>query len=125
MMPARLNSVTLHHAGNLPQYRLKKKKAREAEVIEDDVGEQGARRNSVTLGELAGIMYCASRGTRQMDSIRKVKVPHMLFEQLEWVIRNPPPQPYLSLTVRVDTRAYRDQNFTPPSAFKHRTADPM
>ena len=103
--------------------KFRKKKAKEAEMVEGDADEQGVRLNSVTLGEVAGLMYCAARVAREMNSIRKVKVPHMLFEQLEWVIRNPPPQPYLSLKVRVDTRAYRDQNFTPPSAFKHRTAD--
>ena len=101
----------------------KKKKTGQAGIVEGDGGEKRARLNSVTLGEMAGLMYCASRVTRQMDSIRKVKVPHMLYEQLEWVLRTPPPQPYLSLQVRVDTRAYRDQSFTPPSAFKHRTAD--
>ena len=47
----------------------------------------------------------------------------MLHEQLEWVIKHPPSQPCLKLSVKVDTQSYRDQSEKPPSALKHRSAD--
>ena len=49
----------------------KKKKTGQAGIVEGDVGEQRARLNSITLGEMAGLVYCASRVTRQMDSINQ------------------------------------------------------
>ena len=68
-------------------------------------------------------LYCVSKVARELQSIGRVKVPHMLFDNLRWVKSRPPKQPHIKLTVRVDTRSYRDNDIRPPSAYKHRTAD--
>ena len=92
-------------------------------VIEDADPEDTVRLNSISLGEVAGLMYCAARVNREVSKVNKMKVPHMLHEQLEWVVKHPPPQPCLQLTVNIDTQAYRDNKVQPPSALKHRSAD--
>ena len=78
---------------------------------------------NVGFGELAALNYCVSKVSRELQSIGRVKVPHMLFDNLRWVKSRPPKQPHIKLTVRVDTRSYRDNDIRPPSAYKHRTAD--
>ena len=55
--------------------------------------------------------------------MNKVKVPHLIYEQMEWAARSFKPQPFIKLDVRVDTKSYRDQNIRPPSAYKHRAAE--
>ena len=62
--------------------------------------------------------------TREMQSINKVKVPHMLFDQLKWVTSHPPAAQFIKLKVDVDTKAYIYifNSIKPPSAYKHRTA---
>ena len=67
-------------------------------VIEQEGSEDSARLNSITLGEVAGLMYCVARVNREVNKVNRLKVPHMLYEQLEWVIKHPPPQPCLKLT---------------------------
>ena len=37
----------------------------------------------------------------------------MLQEQLEWVIKYPPPHPCLRLSMKIDTQSYRDQSEKP------------
>ena len=99
------------------------RRRREGAVIEEANSENSVRLNSITLGEVAGLMYCVARVNKEVSKVNKMKVPHMLHEQLEWVIKHPPPQPCLRLTVSIDTRSYRDNNVKPPSALKHRSAD--
>ena len=99
------------------------RRRREVTVIEQEGSEDSARLNSITLGEVAGLMYCVARVNREVNKVNRLKVPHMLYEQLEWVIKHPPPQPCLKLTVNIDTQSYRDQKMKPPPVFKHRSAD--
>ena len=99
------------------------RRRRKVTVIEEATGEDSARLNSMTLGEVAGLMYCAARVNREVSEVNKMKVPHMLHNQLEWAIKHPPPQPCLRLSVNIDTRSYRENKMKPPSALKHRTAD--
>ena len=91
-------------------------------MIEED-SEDTVRLNAISLVEVAGLMYCAAKVSREVYKVNRKSVPHMLHEQLEWVIRHPPPQPCLRLSVKIDTQSYRDQSEKPPSALKHRTAD--
>ena len=57
------------------------------------------------------------------EKMSKVRVPHMLYDQLKWSAAKCPDQPLITLGVRVDTRAYRQQNIKPPSAYRHREAE--
>ena len=93
-------------------------------MIEDDTNEDSSvRLNAISLGEVAGLMYCAAKVSREVYKVNRKSVPHMLHEQLEWVIKHPPPQPCLKLSVNIDTHSYCEQKVRPPSALKHRTAD--
>ena len=58
-----------------------------------------------------------------LKPISKVKVPHMLHDQIQWAVSRPPSQPFVKVSVSVDTQSYRDQNIQPPSAYKHRVAE--
>ena len=75
------------------------------------------------LGEIAALRYCMEKVSKEVQQINKVKIPHMLYEQLRWIVSRPQPPPDTRVSVRVDTQSYRDQNIRPPSAFKHRVAD--
>ena len=99
------------------------RRRREVTVVEDADPEDTVRLNSISLGEVAGLLYCAAKVNREVSRVNKMRVPHMLHEQLEWVVKHLPPQPCLQLTVSIDTQSYRDNNVKPPSALKHRTAD--
>lgn len=85
-----------------------------------DLSENSLSINSVSvgLGELAGLQYCVGK-----VSIGRVRVPHMVYDNLRWVRTKPPSRPHVMLTVRVDTRAYRDNDIRPPSAYRHWSAD--
>ena len=84
--------------------------------------DQSAEINSISLGELAALRYSVGKITREIHSINKVKVPHMLFDQLKWVTSHPPAAQFIKLKVDVDTKAYIFNSIKPPSAYKHRTA---
>ena len=75
------------------------------------------------FGEIAALRYCMEKVSKEVQQINKVKIPHMLYEQLRWIVSRPQPPPDTRVSVRVDTQSYRDQNIRPPSAFKHRVAD--
>ena len=78
---------------------------------------------SVTFGEVAALLYCARKVTRELQSINKVKVPHMLRENLKWIVRGAESQPVIRLAVQVSTKSYTANNIKPPSAYRHRQAD--
>ena len=99
------------------------RRRKEVTVIEQEDSEDSVRLNSITLGEVAGLMYCVAKVNREVDRVNKRRVPHMLYEQLEWIVKHPPTQPCLRLSVNVDTRSYRDNKVKPLAAFKHRSAD--
>ena len=79
--------------------------------------------NSLSFGEIAALMYSARKVTREMQTINKVKIPHMLQEDLKWVVRGAESQPVIRLAVQVSTKSYSANNIKPPSAYKHRQAD--
>ena len=79
--------------------------------------------NSVSFGELAALRYCMEKVSNEVNKINKLKVPHMLHDQLRWTLSHPPPQPFIKLQVRVDTKAYKYHNFKPPSPYRHRSAE--
>ena len=47
----------------------------------------------------------------------------MLYDQLKWEISRPQCAPNTKVSVKVDTKSYRDQGIRPPSPYKHRVAD--
>ena len=77
----------------------------------------------VGFGEIAALKYCVEKISKDIDGLNKLKVPHMLHEELGWIKSHPPPQPYIKLNVRVDTKAYQQNKYKPPSAYRHRSAE--
>ena len=77
----------------------------------------------LTFGEIAGLVYGMSQITKEAQRMTKLKVPHMLHDQLRWTLSHPPPQPFIKLQVRVDTKAYRFHNYKPPSPYRHRSTE--
>ena len=64
-----------------------------------------------------------SKATNEVQKVNKVKIPHMIYEQLRWIVSRPQRPPNTKVSVKVDAQSYRDQDIRPPSAFKHRNAD--
>ena len=79
--------------------------------------------NSLSFGEIAALMYSARKVSREMQAINKVKIPHMLQENMKWIVRRAESQPVIRLAVQVSTKSYSANNIKPPSAYKHRQAD--
>ena len=78
---------------------------------------------TVTFGEIAALQYCMRKVTRELQSINKVKIPHMLREDMKWIVRRAESQPVIRLAVQVSTKSYTENNIKPPSAYRHRQAD--
>ena len=72
---------------------------------------------SVTFGSVVALLYCAKKVTRELQSINKIKIPHMLREDLKWIVRRAESQPVIRLAVQVSTKSYTANNIKPPSAF--------
>ena len=89
----------------------------EFEALEEKVN------NEMSFGEIAGLVYGISQISKQVQSMNKLTVPHMLYDELRWINSQPPSPPYIKLQVRVDTKAFLDNSFKPPSAYRHRTAE--
>ena len=64
-----------------------------------------------------------SKVSDKLQPAHKVKIPHMLYNQLKWEISRPKTAPNTRVSVKVDTQSYRDQGIQPPSPYKHRVAD--
>ena len=79
--------------------------------------------NSLSFGEIAALMYSARKVSREMQAIHKVKIPHMLQENMKWIVRRAESQPVIRLAVQVSTKSYSANNIKPPSAYRHRQAD--
>ena len=43
--------------------------------------------NSLKFGEIVALMYSARKVSREMQTINKVKIPHMLLEDMKWTVR--------------------------------------
>ena len=70
--------------------------------------------DSLSFGALAGMMLTMASVNKAVVESEKVKVPHMLYEQLRWVKKSPPRHPTCTLSVTVSVKGYQDNNFTPP-----------
>ena len=73
------------------------------------------------FGELAALSYVSR--VSDLKPVTKIKIPHMVYDQLRWIISEPQIAPNIKVSVKVDAQSYRDHNIRPPSAFKHRVAD--
>ena len=51
--------------------------------------------NSLSFGEVAALLYSARKVTREMQSINKVKIPHMLKENMKWIVMGAESQPVM------------------------------
>ena len=79
--------------------------------------------NSLTFGEIAALRYSVMKVSQELRSINKVKIPHMLQENLKWVIRKAESQPMIKMSLRVSSKSYIENGVRPPSAYKHREVD--
>ena len=55
--------------------------------------------NSLKFGEIVALMYSARKVSREMQTINKVKIPHMLLEDMKWTVRRAKAQPVVKLVV--------------------------
>ena len=44
---------------------------------------------SVNFGEIAALQYSLAKVRNEIQSINKVKIPHMVYEQLRWIVSRP------------------------------------
>ena len=79
--------------------------------------------DSVSAGELAGLMYVMAEVAMTAAKASKVKVPHMLFDQLRWIKKSPPSHPMLTVGVSVATDGYKEVGAMVPPATRRRSAD--
>ena len=79
--------------------------------------------DKLDLGSVAGLLYSINKVSKEIQAMGKIKVPHMLHEQLNWVTRSPPEHPTCMLTVETSPDSYRSNGFTPPSAYKRRSTN--
>ncbi len=54
-----------------------RKQRRRNKAIVDASNEDGTRLDSISLGEMAGLVYCLAKVSREVDRVNRVKVPHM------------------------------------------------
>ena len=78
-----------------------KKKTDVKEVVTDGTDSEA---NQISVGELAGMFAVTAALHKVTRSVNKIKVPHMLYEQLQWVKRSPPGHPTCLLSVTVSTK---------------------
>ena len=62
--------------------------------------------NSLSFGEVAALMYSARKVTREMQSINKVKIPHMLQQDMKWIVRSRVFEDYLECGVEGQKSRY-------------------
>ena len=96
-----------------------KKKVGANEVMKKSVD---AESNQISVGK-AGLMAVTGALNKVARTGSKIKVPHMLYEQLQWVQRSPPGHPTCVLSLTVSTKGYNDNGFRPPPATRRRNAD--
>ena len=99
------------------------KSKKKHEVKEVSKENTDAEANLMGLGELAGMMSIAAALNKVTNSAGVIKVPHMLYEQLQWVKKSPPGHPMLTLSVTVSTKGYKDNGYKPPPATRRRDTD--
>ena len=95
----------------------------ETPFVLDDANENQMMNVDLGFGEIAALRYCMTKVSKEVQQLNKVRIPHMLYDQIRWAVSRPKPPPNVKLSVRVDAQSYRDQSIRPPSAFKHRVAD--
>ena len=89
-------------------------------VVKDD---SEADADVVSAGELAGLMHVIASVSKAAAKASTIKVPHMLFEHLNWIKQQPPNHPMLNLEVSVATDGYKKVGAIVPPATRRRTAD--
>ena len=94
----------------------------------NEVAADGAENNLVeveglSLGAMPGLMLPMASVNKAVMESNKVKVPHMLYEQLQWVKKSPSRHPTCTLCVTVSVKGYQENHFTPPPATRRRNYD--
>ena len=82
-----------------------------------------SKTNLISEGSWAGLLFAMASITKQVERAGKTKVPHMLYEQLQWVKKAPPRHPTCSLSVSVSVKGYHDNNYKPPPATRRCNTD--
>ena len=78
---------------------------------------------SVCMGEIAGLMHIVATVNSQVKKLHKVKVPHMVYEDLKWIKKAPSSHPLLTVGVEVAVSGYRELGLPPLPATRRRSAD--
>ena len=84
-------------------------------TIEEDIDEFEEIKkddDELSFGEIAALRYCISQISKQVQRMNRVKVPHMLYDELKWIISQPPAQPYIRLQVAQFYRASKTDLYT-------------
>ena len=79
--------------------------------------------DKMSCGSVAGLMMTMATVNKVVQESNKVRIPHMLYEQLQWIKQSPPRHPTCSLSVTVSVKGYQENNFTPPPATRRRDTD--
>ena len=78
---------------------------------------------SYHLRAMAGLMLTMAYVNKAVMESKHVKVPHMLYEQLQWVNKCPPRHPTCTLSVTVSVKGYQKNNYIPPPGTRRRNTD--
>ena len=91
-------------------------------VVKADVARTEADCN---LGIVAGLMMTVANvhKVKTMQGHKRMKVPHMLYEQIKWVKKSPQKHPTCTLSVTVSVKGYQEVDHTPPPATRRRDTD--
>ena len=79
--------------------------------------------DKLSFGAMAGLMLTMASVNKAVMESEKVKVPHMLYEQLQWMKKCPPRHPTCTLCLTVSIKGYQENNYTPPPATRRRNTD--
>ena len=74
----------------------------------------------ISVGAYAGLMLTMGVISRQVEEANRVKVPHMLYDQLKWAKQAPQKHPTCSLTITVSVRGYQNNGYKPPPVTRRR-----
>ena len=99
------------------------KRGHSSNVCKNNIISEHRSSHVLSPGELAALYYTMAEVSNSLKPIHKVKIPHMIHDQLEWILSRPPQAPNIQVSVKVDTKAYLKNNIKPPSAYKHREVD--
>ena len=94
-------------------------------IVKANVLEAGAQ-VTCNVGAMAGVMMTIANVFKVNRSLKGkvgLKIPHMIYEQIKWVIKAPRKHPTCTLSVTVSVNGYQEVDHTPPPATRRRDTD--